>query len=211
MTAETVHALIAGYGLPVLFLLVMAESAGLPLPGETALVTASLYAGSTGHLSIEAVIATAAAGAIIGDNLGFLAGRRFGAGLVSRFGGRIGLTPPRWRLARYLVHRYGVYAVFAGRFIAILRSLAAVVAGAAGMRWPKFFAANAAGAIAWATVYGLAAHSAGQIAHHLPPWQLALLAVLALAAFIVATRAIARRSRDWRREADVLYGDADAS
>jgi len=210
MTADFLHAVFAIYGLPSLFLLVMAESAGLPLPGETALVTAALYAGSTGHLSIEAVIA-AAAGAIVGDNLGFLAGRRFGAGLVSRFGGRIGLTPPRWRLARCPVHRYDVYAVFAGRFIAILRSLAAVVAGAAGMPWATFFAANAAGGITWATLYGLAAHAVGQIARHLPGWQPALLAVLALAIFIVATRAIARRSEGWRREADQRYRDADAS
>lgn len=152
MTAGFLHAVFAIYGLAALFLLVMAESAGVPLPGETALVRAALYAGSTGHLSIEAVIA--AAGAIVGDIPGFLAGRRFGAGLVSRFGGRIGLTPPRWRLARCPVRRYGLRAVSAGRFIAILRSLAI---------------------------------------------------------FIVATRAIARRSEGWRREADQRYRDADAS
>jgi membrane protein DedA with SNARE-associated domain len=189
----------------------MAESAGLPLPGETALVSAAVYAGSTGNLSLAAVIATAVAGAIIGDNLGYLAGRRFGRALVTRFGPRIGITPPRWRLARYLVERYGGYAVFAGRFVAILRSLAALVAGAAQMPWLRFFIANALGGIAWASVYGLAAHSVGQVLHRLSHTELVLLAGGALAVFLLTGQAIARRRGDWQREADRLYGAGDAS
>jgi membrane protein DedA with SNARE-associated domain len=211
VTTEALHELIAGYGLPVLFLLVMAESAGLPLPGETALVTAALYAGSTGNLSLTAVIATAAAGAIAGDNLGYLAGRRFGRALVTRYGPRVGLTPPRWRLARYLVDRYGVYAVFGGRFVAILRSLAAVVAGAAQMPWLRFFLANAIGGIAWAGVYGLAAHSVGQVLHRLSPAELALLASGGLALFLLTGHAIDRRREGWQREANRLYDAGDAS
>jgi membrane protein DedA with SNARE-associated domain len=197
MSPESLHDLIAGYG--------------LPLPGETALVSAAVYAGSTGNLSLAAVIATAAAAAIIGDNLGYLAGRRFGRALVTRFGPRIGMTPPRWRLARYLVERYGVYAVFAGRFVAILRSLAAAVAGAAQMPWLRFFIANALGGIAWASVYGLAAHSVGEVLHRLSHTELVLLAGGALAVFLLTGQAIARRRGDWQREADRLYGAGDAS
>ncbi|MFO1091408.1 MAG: DedA family protein [Hyphomicrobiales bacterium] len=202
---QTLHDLIAQFGLPLLFLLVMAESAGLPVPGETALVTAAIYGGSTGRLSLVAIVATAAAAAIVGDNLGYLAGHHYGRVLVERHGERIGITPSRWRLARYLVGRYGFIAVFVGRFVAILRALSGVVAGAAGMPWWEFFIANATGGIVWASFYGLAAHSFGAALLHLSHAELAFIAGSVFIVTVVSTRFIAKRSAQWQVEADRLY------
>lgn len=202
----TLHDLIATYGLVLLFLLVMAESAGLPLPGETALVTAAAYAGSTGRLSLFAVIATASAAAIIGDNLGFLVGHRYGRALVVRHGERFGITPARWRLARYLVGQYGFAAVFVGRFVALLRALAGLVAGTAEMHWPTFFVANALGAVVWASFFGLAAHAFGQALEHLTRAEIVAIVAALAAIAILMSRLVARRATTWQAEADRLYG-----
>ena len=148
------EALIAAWGLWALMALVMLESVGLPVPGETALVTAALYAGATRHLDIVSVIATAAGAAIVGDNIGYLIGRKLGLPLALRFGPRIGLDEPRLKLGRYLFHRHGGTIVFLGRFVALLRTLAAVLAGLNAMPWPRFLVANAAGAVGWAALVG---------------------------------------------------------
>lgn len=148
------EALIAAWGLWALMALVMLESIGLPVPGETALVTAALYAGATRNLDIASVIATAAGAAIVGDNIGYLVGRRLGLPLALRFGPRIGLDEPRLKLGRYLFHRHGGTIVFLGRFVALLRTLAAVLAGINAMPWPRFLVANAAGAVGWAVLVG---------------------------------------------------------
>jgi membrane protein DedA with SNARE-associated domain len=202
---HALHDLIAQFGLPLLFLFVMSESAGVPVPGETALVAAAVYAGSSGRLSLEAVIAVAAAAAIAGDNPGYVVGYRYGRALIERHGERIGLTAARWRLARYLVGRYGLIAVFTGRFVAILRALSGVVAGAAGMPWWRFFIANAAGAIVWASIYGFAAHTFGAALPHLTHAELALVVCAVLAASLISMRYIAKRSAMWQAEADRLY------
>ena len=148
------EALVAAWGLWALMALVMLESVGLPVPGETALVSAALYAGATRQLDIVAVIATAAGAAIVGDNIGYLVGRRLGLPLALRFGPRIGLDEPRLKLGRYLFLRHGGTIVFLGRFVALLRTLAALLAGINAMPWPRFLAANTAGAIGWAVLVG---------------------------------------------------------
>ncbi len=147
-------ALIAAWGLWALMALVTLESVGVPVPGETALVSAALYAGATQHLDIVAVIATAAAAAMVGDNIGYLVGRRLGLPLALRWGPRIGLDEPRLKLGRWLFQRHGGTIVFLGRFIALLRTLAAVLAGINAMPWPRFVVANCAGAVGWAVLVG---------------------------------------------------------
>lgn len=155
------NGLVHHYGLIALFLIVMLESGGVPLPGETALIAGGVYA-SSGELDIVAVITVAAAAAIIGDNLGYeLIGRKGGRRLFERWG------PLRRRAERILppteelMAKHGGKVVFFGRFITVLRYTAAWVAGIAGMPWRKFLFWNAAGGICWATLVGLVSYYAG--------------------------------------------------
>jgi membrane protein DedA with SNARE-associated domain len=155
------------HGWMLIGLLTALEALGLPLPGETALIAAGVYAGETGRLSIWGVVAIAAAGAIIGDNLGYLIGRTFGARALRRWGPRIGLNEDRQLLGRYLFARHGGKVVLFGRFVAVLRTLAALLAGANRMSWPRFLAANAAGGILWASLWGFGAYLFGAGMRHL--------------------------------------------
>jgi membrane protein DedA with SNARE-associated domain len=151
----------AGY--PALFLLVMAESSGVPLPGETALITAAIVA-SQGKLQIEFVIALAALAAIVGDNMGYLVSRRVGRRLLER----PGLFARRRRqvleIGEPFFARHGPQAVFLGRWIVGLRTWASWLAGATGMPWRSFAVWNAAGGISWATTIGLVAYFVGATA-----------------------------------------------
>jgi membrane protein DedA with SNARE-associated domain len=133
----------------------MIESIGVPVPGETALIGAALYAGSTGKLQIWWVIALAIAGAVIGDNIGFSIGRYGGARLLLRYGHRIRLHEGRLKIGIWLFRRHGGKVVFWGRFVSILRTWAAFLAGANQMDWPRFLVFNASGGIVWATLYGV--------------------------------------------------------
>jgi membrane protein DedA with SNARE-associated domain len=151
-------------GLPLLFVVVMLESFGVPLPGETALIFFGVLA-SKGNYNIAEVIAIAAAAAIVGDNLGYW--------FIGRLGGRALFRRNRW-LQRWsesvvprtenLMKRHGAKTVFFGRFIAILRFTAAWVAGLGKMHWWKFLFWNAIGGIVWATAVGLVAYYGGQAA-----------------------------------------------
>jgi membrane protein DedA with SNARE-associated domain len=158
---HSLHQFLGEYGYWGLALLVGLESMGIPVPGETVLVLASLHAGHRGD-SIYPIIAAAAAGAIIGDNIGYLLGRSFGFPLLLRSRGYLGLTDARIKLGQYLFMRHGAKVVFFGRFIAILRCLAAFLAGVNRLPWPRFLVANAAGAVVWATLFGLGAYLFGR-------------------------------------------------
>ena len=147
------------YGLAALFVVVMLESGGVPLPGETALVTAAVFA-SRGELDIAAVIAVAAAAAIVGDNLGYWVGRTGGRSVLARFAFSERTLP--WGEAFF--DRHGPKTIFIGRFVSILRVTAAWLAGVSRMRWWTFFAWNAAGGVCWAVLVGLVAYFAGQAA-----------------------------------------------
>jgi membrane protein DedA with SNARE-associated domain len=155
--------LLISYGLVLLFALIAAESAGLPLPGETALIAAALLA-ERGHYSIVWVIVVAAAAAIIGDNIGYWIGRTGGRALLERWG------PVRRYAERALppgerfFARHGGKTVFIGRFVAVLRVTAAWLAGITHMPWWRFFLWNAAGGIVWATGVSLLAFYFGKAA-----------------------------------------------
>jgi membrane protein DedA with SNARE-associated domain len=129
------------------------ESLGIPLPGEIALVSAALLA-SRHTLDVSPVgVATAATiGAIVGDTIGYSIGHRYGMGLFERLGRRFPkhFGPGHVALAKQLFTRWGVWAVFFGRFIALLRIFAGPLAGALKMPYGKFLAANATGAVFWA-------------------------------------------------------------
>lgn len=163
LTASVVAHWVDSFGLPLLFVLIAIESAGIPLPGETALIAAS-FAASKGQFDIKWVIVVAASAAIIGDNAGYWAGRR---GLLkvirrsdrlSRFVDRV--LPPSERF----FEKHGGKTVFFARFIAILRFTAAWLAGLAKMPWWRFLAWNAAGGICWAAGIGLLAYYTGHAA-----------------------------------------------
>ena len=150
------------YGYWGVALAVGLESMGVPIPGETALIAGALYAGTTEALNIWILIAFASAGAILGDNIGYWIGRELGFRVLLRYGSYIGLTESRIKLGEYLFKRHGGKIVFFGRFIALLRSLAALMAGLNQMSWPRFVVFNAAGGILWASCYGLAAYYFGK-------------------------------------------------
>jgi membrane protein DedA with SNARE-associated domain len=162
---STLQPLIAEYGLIAVFMIVMLESAGIPLPGETALVLAAVYAGMTGDLEIAKVVAVAATAAIIGDNIGFMVGRQFGLPLVRRYGPMVGLSEQRLRFGQHMFERHGAKIVFFGRFVAVLRIFAAVLAGVNRYPWRSFLFFNAAGGIAWATLYGVGGYVFGDAMH----------------------------------------------
>ena len=149
------------YGYGLIALVIGLESTGVPLPGEALLVAASLYAAATDRVDIALIVTAAAAGAIIGDNVGYALGRHLGFPLLVRHGNRVGLTPGRLILGRYLFERHGPKIVFFGRFTALLRALAALLAGANAMPWRVFMLWNAIGGVIWASVFGFGAYWLG--------------------------------------------------
>ena len=161
-SASYIHDLVQTYGLWLLLVVVMLESAGVPMPGETALITAALYAGSTHQIEIVWVILTAATAAIVGDNFGYLVGRSIGLRLLEKYGRYVHLTEARLKVGQYLFLRHGGKIVFFGRFVALLRAFAAVLAGANRMHWLPFVVMNGLGGITWATLLGGGAYLFGQ-------------------------------------------------
>jgi membrane protein DedA with SNARE-associated domain len=161
VSTHTIDAWLESYGYLVVFLLVMIESIGVPVPGETALVGAALYAGSTDKLEIWWIVAVAIAGAVVGDNIGFAIGRFGGAKLLLRYGHKIHLHEARLKIGIWLFRRHGGKVVFWGRFVSILRTWAAFLAGANHMEWRRFLFYNAAGGTVWAALYAVAYYEFG--------------------------------------------------
>ena len=149
------------HGLPLLFAVVLLESFGIPLPGETALIAFGVLA-SQGHYSIAWVIVVAAVAAIVGDNLGYwLIGRIGGRALFRRWSWLSAYADRVLPRAEHIMRRHGGKTVFFGRFVSVLRYTVAWIAGLAHMDWWKFLFWNAAGGIAWAAGVGLLAYYAG--------------------------------------------------
>jgi membrane protein DedA with SNARE-associated domain len=153
----------AGIGYPLLFVLVGAESAGALVPGETALIVAAALAGQ-GRLSLPLVIAVASGGAILGDNIGYLIGRRGLRRLLDRPGRRSVRRQRLLERGEAFFVRHGSAAVFFGRWLPGLRVVASWLAGANRMRWRRFLVWNALGGISWATTIGAAAYLLGRSA-----------------------------------------------
>jgi len=190
------------YGYLGIAVVVGLESMGLPLPGEATLIAAALYAGKTQALNIWVIIACASTGAILGDNLGFWIGREIGFRLLLRYGAYLRLTESRIKLGEYLFQRHGGKIVFFGRFISLLRSLAALLAGVNQMSWPRFLLFNATGGTLWATLYGLAAFYIGREVESLRrPIGIGLL-VVGVLVVIIALVFIARHETELEIEAE---------
>src|ERR1700692_2354989 len=180
--SDALISLIPTYGPWIIFGIVALESAGVPLPGETILVASALLAATTGQISIVVVVLASAAGAIVGDGIGYMVGRRFGLPLIHRYGRYIRLDENRLLIGRYLFFRYGNVVVFFGRFVAVLRMFAALLAGANSMPAGRFFFFNIAGGICWACLFCFGAYSVGAEIYKI----FGALSVISLGLFIAA-------------------------
>jgi membrane protein DedA with SNARE-associated domain len=194
--------LIHQYGAWIVFALVFLESIGLPLPGETILVSAAIFAGTTQELSIVSVLVSAVLGAVLGSPIGFWIGARYGYPLLLRYGSYIGLTETRIKIAQYLFRRRGIVVVLIARFVAVLRSVVGFIAGANRMPFANFMMANGAGAVVWALVYGLGAYYLGKGVEELArPFAIALA--------VVGTIVVVSLVLYWRRKEQELAAAAE--
>jgi membrane protein DedA with SNARE-associated domain len=203
ISPEELHHLFQTYGIWTVGIIVGLESLGIPLPGEAVLIVASIYA-ATHDGNIALVIAAATIGAIVGDNIGYLIGREFGYPLVLNFGSYLGLTEGRIKLGQYLFQKHGGKVVFFGRFFAVLRVLAALLAGINRLAWPRFLVANALGGFVWASIVGIAAYMLGRSIHQVQG-PVGAIGIAIAVAIIVAIFVYLKR-----HEAE-LQADAEAS
>src|SRR5260370_4576016 len=152
-------------GYPAVIIFVMIESSGIPFPGETMLLLAAFYAAVSQQLQIPIVIACAAVGAMIGDNIGYYIGRSGGRALVTRYGKYVRIKPEHLDRAEKFFAKHGNKTVFFGRFIAVLRACAAFLAGVNKMPWRTFLVYNAAEGILSATLVGTIGFFGGGVLH----------------------------------------------
>ena len=157
------------YGYWAVFLGVMLENAGLPVPGETMLLAGAVLA-HFGRLRLVWVILAAVAGAILGDNMGFLIGRWGGRTLAVRHGWKFGLTEPRLAKFEAFFEKHGPKTVFIARFVTGLRVFGALLAGASRLPWLTFSLYNAAGAVVWSVVIGAAGYLLGHSWESIERW-----------------------------------------
>ncbi len=149
------------YGYAAVFVGVLLENAGVPVPGETIVLAGGALA-HYGQLSLVAVIATALVAAIVGDNIGFAIGRKGGRRIVERYGSRFGVTAARLHEFDRFFERHGPKTVLVARFITGLRVFCAILAGGSGMPWPTFLLFNAAGAVLWSTTIAVVGYFLGR-------------------------------------------------
>jgi membrane protein DedA with SNARE-associated domain len=192
---EMLQHLVTTHGYWTVALIVGLESMGIPLPGETILVLAAIYAASDPSLNIWLVIAAAAFGSIVGDNAGYWIGHRYAYAAILRYGRHLGLSEARIKVGQFLFRKHGGKVVFFGRFVALLRILAAFLAGVNRMPWRNFLIANAAGAILWASVFGVGAYYFGKLLFELHRVIATAIFILALAVFFGAGYLINRYER----------------
>ena len=202
LSPTTIQSLIQVYGLWVVFPVVMLEGMGIPVPGETALVAAAVYAGLTGKISIASVVLVAAIGAMMGDNIGYFIGRSIGLRLVVRYGRYVRLNESRLKIGRYLFLRHGGKIVLIARLIAVLQVLAPLLAGVNRMRWPYFFLMNAIGGICWASLFGGGAYLFGQEIKRVTGPVRFLLLVVAIGFVITGILFFRHRERELEQRAD---------
>ena len=199
-----VEHLVVTAGYPLLFVIVMSESSGVPVPGETALISGAVLA-SQGKLQIELVIALAVAGAIVGDNIGYLIGRKGGRWLLERPGAFSRQRAEVLNVGEPFFERHGPKAVFFGRFVLGLRVWASWLAGATRMHWRSFVIWNALVGLSWACAIGLIAYYLGHSASN----AIEAFGLYGLAAvlFAIVTGVIAHR----RHRKRVRAGDTEAT
>jgi membrane protein DedA with SNARE-associated domain len=195
ISLQTLQNMLNTVGYPAVVLFIFIESTGIPFPGETMLLLASFYAATTGHLSLPGVIACAALGAILGDNLGYYIGYTGGRKFVERFGRYFFVKIEHLDKAEKFFSKHGAKTVFFARFVTLLRIWAAFLAGVNRMHWRTFLFYNAAGGIAWAALIGTLGYIGGlyfhdhfdQVSHlaHIIGWTGLAIAVITVIGIIV--------------------------
>jgi membrane protein DedA with SNARE-associated domain len=194
--------LLDAYGYIAIFVVIALENLGLPLPGETILITAAVYAGTTHRLNAIAIVATAAAAAWAGGIAGFAIGQYSERRFLHQYGRYIHLNEPDLRLGRYLFRRYGGRVVFFARFVAFLRALASLLAGINRMEWRRFLLFNGLGAMAWASTFGFGAYALGRRVEMLSTRASVALATLVGIAALAGLRFLNQNRHRLQQEAD---------
>jgi len=194
--------LIHVYGLLTVAVIVGLECIGVPLPGETALLAAAIYAGTKHDLNIVSVILTAAGAAICGRMIGYVLGHEFGYWLLLRYGSYVRMTTSRIKLGQYLFLRHGGKIVFVAQFVPVLRTFAGLFAGANVMPWRDFVFANVIGSILWAALYGYAAYELGREFERLEGPLVLVLAIVTVILFIVGGIFVKRHEAQLLAEAE---------
>ena len=196
------------YGLWAVLALVMIEDFGIPVPGETVLIAAAVFAGS-GRMNVFAVAMVGFVAAVLGDNIGYAIGRFGGRTLVDRWGKYVFLTPERLDKAEAFFNRHGAKIIVIARFIEGLRQANGIIAGIAGMHWLRFLACNALGAALWVATWVSVGFFAGQhittIYNAITAYFLyaAIVAVIALAVLVtLRIRKLRRRAKSAETSAD---------
>lgn len=194
--------LIHVYGLVTVAAIVGLECIGVPLPGETALLAAAIYAGTKHDLNIITVIMTTAGAAIFGRMIGYVLGHEFGYWLLLRYGSYVGMTTSRIKLGQYLFLRHGGKIVFVAQFIPVLRTFAGLFAGANVMPWRDFLVANVIGSLLWAASYGYAAYELGRQFERLEGPLVLIIAAITVILFIVGGIFVKRHEAQLIAEAE---------
>jgi len=201
----SVDHLISSYGYYAVFVIVGLESVGIPLPGETALIAAATYAATSGNMNIWAIFAAAAAGAILGDNVGYWIGNKGGYKLARKYGPKIRLDERKLKVGRYVFDRHGGKVVFFGRFVSVLRTFAAFLAGTLRMSWSRFLLYNALGGVVWAATYSFGFFAAGNTLKRLSgPFHYAAIGV-AIAVVITVFVVVKRQTDLLAEKAEAAY------
>ena len=194
--------LIHVYGLLVVAGVIGLECVGLPFPGETVLIAASVIAGTEHDLNIISVILTAGAASGIGRMIGNVIGREFGYWLLLRYGRYLWITESRIKLGQYLFLRHGGKIILLAQFVPGLRSIAGILAGANRMPWQPFMLANVIGAFLWATLYGAAVYSLGREIEELSGWMVIGFAIVVFVLIVVAALFVRRHEAQLITEAE---------
>jgi len=199
---STIAHLVHAYGLVVVAGVIGFESIGLPVPGETVLILAGIFAGTPHNLNIFAVVLTAAGSAVVGQMIGYVIGREFGYWLLLRYGFYLRITESRIKLGQYLFLRHGGKIIVVARFVPVLRSLAGILAGANRMPWRQFMLANAAGALAWASFFGFAAYMLGRQVERIAGPMVIVIGIVALAVIVIGANFAGRHEAQLTAEAE---------
>ncbi|WP_170470167.1 DedA family protein [Ruegeria arenilitoris] len=192
------------FALPTLFLALFLETLGLPIPGETVLISSAAIA-SQGDLNIFLVVIVSVAASMAGDNVAYFIGRRFGRKVILTYGTKIGITQERYEKAEQATERFGAYVVVVARFFILLRQLNGLVAGATGMPWQTFVLANAIGSLLWVSFWTTLAYKLGQNVSLLP-WvthHLAMVASIAVVMTLLLMAVLFVRARHVGRDKSV--------
>jgi len=200
------------YGLWAVLLFVLIEDFGIPVPGETILIAASVYAG-TGRLNVVAVAAVGFIAAVTGDNIGFAIGHFGGRALALRWGRYVFLTEERLDKAASFFDRHGAWIITVARFVEGLRQANGIVAGITGMRWLRFLIFNALGAAlwvgTWVSIGYLAGSHIGSIYSYITRYSYYALIVAGLVVVALIARHLLRRRRARQQSAPGLVRDSE--